>query len=96
MWTKDHSNHAGDHKQNPEDDGQQLHVEQFISTLLADLLFSNQALHPAQVHLLHPQAHGGQDDEMGVPVVGLQGQHYSLGDCRQAPGQAEGYMGQSG
>lgn len=96
MWTKDHCNHAGDHKQNPEEDRQQLHVEQLLSALLANLVFANQALHPAWVHLLHPQAHGGQDDEMSVPVVGIQRQHYPLGDGRHAPGQAEGDVGQPG
>lgn len=96
MWTKDHCNHAGDHKHNPEEDRQQLHVEQLLSALLAEHLFAKQARHPAWVHLLHPQAHGGQDDEMGVPVVSLQGQNYSLGDRCRSPGQAEGYVGQPG
>lgn len=91
MGTEDHSNHAGDHKENPEDDRQQLQVEDSPPALLADLLF-----HPAGVHLLHPQAHGGQDDEVGVPVVGLQGQHHPLGERGHAPGQAEGHMGQPG
>lgn len=96
MRAKDHSNHAGDHKQNPEDDRQQLQVEDFPSALLADLLFANQALHPTGVHLLHPQAHSGQDDHMGVPVVSFQGQHDPLGERGHAPRQAEGHMGQPG
>lgn len=104
MWPKHHPDHAGDHKQHPEDDSQQLHTDQRVLALLYDLLFPNQArrraVQPFRVHLLHPQAHGGQDDEAGVPAVPLQGEHYPLGDRGQAGrldhGQAEGLWGQPG
>lgn len=94
MWTEHHSNHAGDHKQNPEGDRQQLHIKQLPPALLDGLVLAYQARHPARVHLLNPQAHGGHDDKVGTPVVSLQGQHHTLGDRRHGPGQAEGYVGQ--
>jgi len=52
------------------------------------------------VHLLHPEADCGQDDEAGVSAVALQREHHSLGDGGQARchgnGQAEGHGGKPG
>lgn len=104
MWPKHHSDHTGDRKQHPEDDSQQLHTEQLLLALLHDLLLPHQAwrcaVRPLRVHLLNPQADSGQDDEAGVPVVALQGEHHSLGDRGQAGchglWQVEGHGGQSG
>lgn len=104
MWPKHHPDHAGDHEQHPEGDGQQLHTEQRPLALLYDLLFAHQAwrdaVRPVRVHLLHPQADGGQDDEAGVPALALQGEHHPLGDRGQAGRhghrQAEGQGGQPG
>ena len=104
MWPKHHPDHAGDHKHHPEDDSQQLHTDQRVLALLYDLPFPSQAwsraVQPVRVHLLHPQAYGGQDDEAGVPAVPLQGEHHPLGDRGQASrpdrGQAEGRRGQPG
>ena len=104
MWPEHHPDHAGDDKQHPEDDSQQLHTEQGLLALLYDLVLAHQArcrdVRPVRVHLLHPQAHSGQDDEAGVPVLALQGDHHSLGDRgqvgRHGHRQAEGQGGQPG
>lgn len=104
MWPKHHPNHTGDDKQHPEDDSQQLHTEQCLLALLYDFLLTHQArrraVRPVWVHLLHPQADCGQDDEAGVPAVALQGEHHPLGDCGQAGrhghGKTEGHGGQPG
>lgn len=76
MWPKHHPDHTGDNKQHPEDDSQQLHTEQCFLALLYDFLLPHQAwccaVRPLRVHLLHPEADGGQDDEAGVPAVALQ------------------------
>lgn len=93
---KHHPYHTGDDKQHPEGDSQQLHTEQRLLALLYDLLLTHEAwrraVRPVRVHLLHPQADGGQDDEARVPAVALQGEHHPLGDR----GQAEGHGGHPG
>lgn len=52
------------------------------------------------MHLLHPEAHSGQDDEAGITVFTFERQHHSLGDCGQAgrhgDRQSEGHRGQPG
>ncbi len=88
MWAKHHPKHTDDHKHHPKDDSQHLYTEQRLFALLYHFRFAYQAwcraVRPVRVHLLHPQADGGQDDEAGVPAVALQREHHSLGDRGQA------------
>ena len=98
-----HPYDAGQHEHHPEDQGQQLDTHQGAPVLLDDLQLARQAWGPAVghfgVHLLHPEAHRGQDDEASFPA-GLQGEHHPLGDGGQAGrhphGHAEGHGRQLG
>lgn len=101
MWPKNYSNHTNDHKHDPEEPSQHLHPEHSPPAVLYDLRLPHQTggctVRPVRVHLLHPEAHCGQDDVAGVGAVTLKGEHHSLVHCGgQCNRQPEGHRGQAG